>query len=90
MEGTAEQINTAAPPATPERVEVALKNLASIHAEHGITELVVIAILKDAPTPVVMTACSNVERAALLARFAGEGLSHAAIGNMLGHGAEDA
>lgn len=90
MDGTAEQIGTAPPPEKLQRVESALKNLAVIHAEHGITELVVIAIMKDAPTPVVMSACSNVERAALLARYAGEGLSHAAIGNMLGQGGEDA
>lgn len=61
----------------------ALKKLSELHEKHTITEMVCVAIVKGAPVPVVFSASSDVDRAAVLARFAAEGLSHAAIESMI-------
>lgn len=79
-----EQIGSAPQPETPsQKIDGALKNLHGVHAEHGIVEMVVIAIVKGAQMPVVMVAGSDVQRAALLARFAADGLTHAAVGELV-------
>jgi hypothetical protein len=70
-------------PATGPDIPQALKKLVELHEKHSITELVCVAIVKGAPVPVVFSASSDVDRAAVLARFAAEGLSHAAIESML-------
>lgn len=64
----------------------ALKKLTELHEKHTITEMVCVAIVKGAPVPVVFSASSDVDRAAVLARFAAEGLSHAAIESMIDAG----
>lgn len=74
------------PPADGPDIPRALKKLAELHEKHTITEMVCVAIVKGSPVPVVFSASSNVDRAAVLARFAAEGLSHAAIESMLDAG----
>lgn len=82
--GVPEQLNKAIPaPTQAERVEYGLKNLMAIHEKDTIVEMVCIAIVKGAPVPIVMAAASNIERSALLARFAADGLTSAAIGNLI-------
>ena len=85
--GAPEQVNTALPPPTQEqRIQNGLKNLVAIHEKDTIVEMVCIAIVKGAPVPIVMAAGSSIERSALLARYAAEGLTAAAISELIPEG----